>query len=61
MDLSENIQYYVDQISSLNRLLDELQNLPNTALIAIQKRFVRVLISRAENKLRDLRTTVHNI
>ena len=43
------------QIESLRAILTHLDQLPNSALINIQKRYVQTLIRRAQNKILEVR------
>ena len=55
LDGAHIIESLSAQIQSLRAILTHLDQLPNSALINIQKRYVQTLIRRAQNKILDVR------
>ena len=55
LDETPTIEDLLAQIQSLRSILIHLNQLPSSALVNIQKRYVEVLIRRAQNKIIELR------
>ena len=55
IDGTLSIEDLLEQIQSLRSILTHLNQLPSSALVNIQKRYVEVLIRRAQNKIIELR------
>ena len=55
LDGTPTIEDLLAQIQSLRSILTHLNQLPSSALVNIQKRYVEVLIRRAQNKIIELR------
>ena len=55
LDETPTIEDLLAQIQSLRSILTHLNQLPSSALVNIQKRYVEVLIRRAQNKIIELR------
>ena len=55
LDGTPTIEDLLAQIQSLRSILTHLNQLPSSALVNIQNRYVEVLIRRAQNKIIELR------
>ena len=55
LDGTPTIEDLLAQIQSLRSILTHLNPLPSSALVNIQKRYVEVLVRRAQNKIIELR------
>ena len=55
LDGAHIIESLSAQIQSLRAILTHLEHFPNSALINIQKRYVEILIRRAQNKILEAR------
>ena len=55
IDGTLSIEDLLEQIQSLRSILTHLNRLPSSALVNIQKRYINLLIRRAQTKILELR------
>ena len=55
IDVIPTIEDLLAQIQSLRSILTHLNQLPSSALVNIQKRYINLLIRRAQTKILELR------
>ena len=55
IDGTLSIEDLLEQIQSLRSILTHLNQLPSSALVNIQKRYINLLIRRAQTKILELR------
>ena len=55
IDGTLTIEDLLEQIQSLRSILTHLNRLPSSALVNIQKRYINLLIRRAQTKILELR------
>ena len=55
IDGTLSIKDLLEQIQSLRSILTHLNRLPSSALVNIQKRYINLLIRRAQTKILELR------
>ena len=55
IDGTLSIEDLLEQIQSLRSILTHLNRLPSSALVNIQKRYINLLIRRAQTKILEIR------